>query len=258
MFRSLELNFETFRKKTDNSVKPEAALCVKGNTGNFLYVESFSSFAPLMEELDNKEKLTRGAEELFLRYGLRSVSMDDIARHLGISKKTIYQHFVDKDEVVATVAKGHMERQRQEFRQIAKESKNAVEELVKMSACLKEMMRNINPSLLFDMQKYHQKAWTEWLAFKQKFIRENIIRSLKQGIEEGVFRDDIDVDIIATMRLEQVQMVFDNNVFPRHRFNVPDVQMQLFDHFIHGIFTEKGRKLYLKYKQQNPQPYTVH
>jgi len=210
-----------------------------------------------MEELDNKEKLTRGAEELFLRYGLRSVSMDDIARHLGISKKTIYQHFVDKDEVVATVAKGHMERQRQEFRQIAKESKNSVEELVKMSICIKETMRNINPSLLFDMQKYHQKAWTEWLAFKQKFIRENIIRNLKQGIEEGVFREDVDMEVIATMRLEQVQMIFDNNVFPRHHYNVTDVSMQLFDHFVHGLFTDKGRKLYSKYKQQNPQPYTV-
>lgn len=210
-----------------------------------------------MEDKDSKEKLLRGAEELFTRYGLRSVSMDDIARHLGISKKTIYQHFADKDEVVATVAKGHMERQRLEFEKIARQSKNAVEELVRISFCLKENMKDINPSLLFDMQKYHQKAWNEWLSFKQKFIRENIIRSLKQGIDEGVFRDDVQMDIIATMRLEQVQMAFDNSIFPRHRFSVPEVQAQLFEHFIYGLFTDKGRKLYQKYKQQNPQPYTV-
>jgi TetR/AcrR family transcriptional regulator, cholesterol catabolism regulator len=210
-----------------------------------------------MEDKDNKEKLLRGAEELFMRYGLRSVSMDDIARHLGVSKKTIYQHFADKDEVVATVAKGHMEKQREQFDAIARQSKNAVEELVRISYCLKESMKNINPSLLFDMQKYHQKAWNEWLAFKQKFIRENIIRSLKQGIEEGVFREDIQMDIIATMRLEQVQMAFDGSVFPRHKFSVPEVQAQLFDHFIYGLFTDKGRKLYNKYKQQNPQPHTI-
>jgi TetR/AcrR family transcriptional regulator, cholesterol catabolism regulator len=207
-----------------------------------------------MEEQDSKEKLIKGAEELFLRYGLRSVSMDDIARHLGISKKTIYQHFADKDEVVATVAKGHMEKQRAQFEQIFRESKNSVEELVKISYCLKDSMRDVNPSLLFDMQKYHQKAWNEWLTFKQKYIRENIIRSLKQGIEEGVFRSDIDMDIIATMRLEQVQMAFDNSIFPRSKYDVPEVQAQLFDHFIHGLFTDKGRKLYQKYKQQNPQP----
>jgi len=209
-----------------------------------------------MEVLDNKEKLLKGAEDLFLQYGLRSVSMDDIARHLGISKKTIYQHFSDKDEVVATVAKGHMQQQRKQFEAIARQSKNAVEEVVMISLSLKESMRNINPSLLFDMQKYHPKAWSEWLLFKQKFIRENVIRSLKRGIEEGAFRDDIDMEIIATMRLEQVQMAFDNAVFPRNRYNVPEVSAQLFDHFIHGLFTDKGRKLYYKYKQQNPQPYT--
>jgi TetR/AcrR family transcriptional regulator, cholesterol catabolism regulator len=212
----------------------------------------------VMEELDNKEKLTKGAEDLFMRYGLRSVSMDDIARHLGISKKTIYQHFADKDEVVVMVAKGHMARQREQFDQIAREAKNAVDEMVKISALLKENMRNTNPSVFFDMQKYHQRAWGEWLAFKQKFIRENIVRNLKKGIEEGLFRDDVNLDIISTLRLEQVQMAFDNNVFPRERFNVAEVQAQLFDHFIHGVFTDKGKKLYQKYKQQNPQPHTIH
>jgi TetR/AcrR family transcriptional regulator, cholesterol catabolism regulator len=210
-----------------------------------------------MEELDNKEKLLKGAEELFLRYGLRSVSMDDIARHLGVSKKTIYQYFADKDEVVATVAKGQMENQRKQFDEIAKKSKNAVEELVNISFCIKETMRNINPSLLFDMQKYHPKSWNEWLKFKHKFIRENIVRSLQQGIEEGYFREDLDVDIIATLRLEQVQMAFDNTLFPRDKYSVPEIQLQIFDHFIHGLFTEKGKKLYQKYKQHNPQPYTI-
>jgi TetR/AcrR family transcriptional regulator, cholesterol catabolism regulator len=210
-----------------------------------------------MEEKENREKLLKGAEELFMRYGLRSVSMDDIARHLGISKKTIYQYFADKDEVVATVAKGHMERQRMQFDNIAKNSKNAVEELIHISYCIKETMKEINPSLMFDMQKYHQKAWTEWLTFKQKFIRQNVVRSLKQGIDEGVFRDDIDIDIIATMRLEQVQMAFDNNIFPRQKYHITEVQQQIFEHFIQGIFTDKGRKLYQKYKQQNPQPHTI-
>ncbi len=206
---------------------------------------------------DNKEKLLRGADELFMKYGLRSVSMDDIARHLGVSKKTIYQYFADKDEVVESVAKGHMQRQKEQFERIAMESKNAVEEMVRISFCLKENMRNINPSVLFDMQKYHQSSWNEWLKFKHKFIRENIIRSMKQGIEEGFFRDDFNMEILATMRLEQVQMAFDSSVFPREKFNMAEVQAQLFDHFIYGLFTDKGKKLYQKYKQKNPQPYSV-
>jgi AcrR family transcriptional regulator len=204
-----------------------------------------------MEELDNKEKLLKGAEDLFMKYGVRSVSMDDIARHLGISKKTIYQHFTDKDDVVVSVAKAHMERQRQQFDRIAAESKNAVEEMVKISINLKENMKNINPSLLFDMQKYHQRAWNEWLNFKHKFIRQSVMRSLRQGMEEGYFRPEMNVDIISMMRLEQVQMAFDNAVYPRDQYNIPEVQAQLFDHFVHGILTEKGKKLYQKYKEKN-------
>jgi TetR/AcrR family transcriptional regulator, cholesterol catabolism regulator len=211
-----------------------------------------------MEETDYKEKLLKGADELFMKYGLRSVSMDDIARHLGVSKKTIYQHFADKDEVVVSVAKSLMAKQKDQFEVIASSSKNAVEEMVKISFCLKEDMKNINPSVLFDMQKYHQAAWNEWLNFKQKYIRQNIIRSLKKGIAEGYFRDDINLNILAVMRLEQVQMAFDNSIFPRDQFNIPEVQAQLFDHFIYGVFTEKGKKLYEKYKIQNPQPHTIH
>lgn len=208
-----------------------------------------------MEETDYKEKLLKGADELFMKYGLRSVSMDDIARHLGVSKKTIYQHFADKDEVVVSVAKSLMAKQKVQFESIASQSKNAVEEMVKISFCLKEDMKNINPSVLFDMQKYHQSAWNEWLDFKQKYIRQNIIRSLKKGIAEGYFRGDINLEILAVMRLEQVQMAFDNTIFPRDQFNIPEVQAQLFDHFIYGVFTEKGKKLYEKYKQNNPQPH---
>lgn len=204
-----------------------------------------------MEELDNKEKLLKGAEALFMKYGVRSITMDEIARHLGISKKTIYQHFTDKDDIVESFARGHLERQRQQLDKITEESKNAVEEMVKLSICLKENMRGVNPSLLFDLQKYHPRAWNAWLEFKSKVIHQSIIRSMKQGMEEGYFRSDINMDVLARMRLEVVQMAFDSMIFPREEYNLPEVQAQLFDHFVHGIMTEKGKKLYQKYKESN-------
>lgn len=204
-----------------------------------------------MEEQDNKEKLLKGAEDLFMRYGVRSITMDDIARHLGISKKTIYQHFADKDDVVVSVAKSRLEKQRQQFDKVTAESKNSVEEMVKLSYCIKENMRDTNPSVLFDMQKYHQRAWNVWLEFKHKFIRQSVIQSLKRGIDEGYFRADINIDILVTMRLEVVQMAFDNMIFPRDQFNLTEVQSHLFDHFVYGILTEKGKKLYQKYKETN-------
>lgn len=210
---------------------------------------------PPMEDINIKEKIQKGAEDLFMRYGVRSISMDDIARHLSVSKKTLYQHFADKEDIVTITCQSHLNRNVNEFQSIRKTAKNALEELAQLSCCLKKNMQEINPSLLFDLQKYHPKAWNVWLNHKNKFIRESVVRNLKQGIEEGYFRPEIDPEVIAAVRLELVQLAFNEEIFPREKFRLPDVQMQIFDHFVFGLLTDKGRKLYLKYKEVNiPQP----
>lgn len=204
-----------------------------------------------MEEINIKEKIQKGAEELFMRYGVRSISMDDIARHLSVSKKTLYQHFADKDDIVTLTCKGHLDRNAGEFESISKSARNAIEELVQLSVCLKRNMEDMNPSLLFDLQKFHPKAWRVWLNHKNKFIRESVVRNLKQGIEEGFFRADLDPEVIASVRLEMVQLAFNEEIFPREKFKLSEVQMQIFDHFVSGLLTDKGRKLYQKCKQEN-------
>jgi AcrR family transcriptional regulator len=202
-----------------------------------------------LEQLDIKTKILRAAESLFMKYGVRSISMDDISRHLSVSKKTLYQHFADKEDIVSMTCQAHIDTIASQFREITRTSKNAIEELAKISRCLKQNTEDTNPSLLFDLQKYHPKAWSVWLNHKNKFIRESVIRNLQQGIAEGNYRPELNVDIIAAMRLELVQLPFDNNVFPNSRYRIAEVQMQIFDHFVHGIVTEKGRKLYQKYKE---------
>lgn len=202
-----------------------------------------------MEEADIKDKILKGAESLFMKYGVRSISMDDIARHLAVSKKTLYQHFEDKEDIVTSTCRSHIEGVAKEFLEIEVQAGNAIEELAKISLCLKQNTEEMNPTLLFDLQKYHPKAWEVWLDHKNNFIRESVVRNLKQGIEEGYFRGEINVDIIAAMRLELVQIAFDDRIFPPSRFRVADVQMQVFDHFVYGLVTEKGRKLYQKYKE---------
>jgi AcrR family transcriptional regulator len=210
-----------------------------------------------MEELDSKEKILKGAEDLFMRYGVRSVSMDDIARHLAVSKKTLYQHFADKDDLVMMVSKAILERHTVEFESIRVSTENPVEELAKISLCMKKNMEGLNPALLFDLQKYHAKAWNLWLDFKNKYLRESVIVNLKKGMADGYIRTDIDSEVMAALRIEQVQLAFNQDVFPRERFNLAEVQVQIFDHFVFGLVTEKGRKLYLKYKELNQQPSTV-
>lgn len=207
-----------------------------------------------MEEQEVKDKILKGAEELFMRYGIRSISMDDIARHLSVSKKTLYQHFSDKDELVLMVSRGHLERNREEFDAIETTAKNPIEELAQLSVCMKANMESMNPSLLFDLQKFHSKAWAEWIEFKGKYLRESIVRNLTAGIKEGYIRPEINPEIMAAMRMELVQIGFNNDVFPPSNFKLAEVQDQMFDHFVFGLVTDKGRKLYMKYKELNQQP----
>lgn len=203
-----------------------------------------------MEENDIKERVLRGAEELFMKYGVRSVSMDDVARHLSMSKKTLYHYFADKDEIVTMVAEYHMACDQKQYEEMRTSSANAIDELVKISGCLKRDLQKMNPSLLFDLQKYHAKAWSAWLKHKQKYIGDSIMRNLRQGIEEGFFRPVINAEILAIARLELIQLTFDDRIFPSAKYNLAEVNMQIFEHFIYGLLTDKGRKVYEKYKQQ--------
>jgi AcrR family transcriptional regulator len=203
-----------------------------------------------MEEKDVKEKILAGSEALFMKYGIRSVSMDDIARHLSVSKKTLYQHFADKDELVTVMSQSHMQRETSEYEAITKASENSIDELNKISVRIKCDMEEMNPSLLFDLQKFHPRAWSLWLKHKTDFIMHSIVRNLNQGINEGYFRSEINPEIIAISRLVLIESAFDDQIFPKVKFNLVEVQSQFFDHFVYGLCTDKGRKLYQKYKEQ--------
>nr|WP_281349583.1 TetR/AcrR family transcriptional regulator [Fulvivirga aurantia] len=190
---------------------------------------------------------------MFHKYGIRSVSMDDIARHLTVSKKTIYQYFKDKDEIVTLTLRAHMEMEMKEYDEVFEVATNAVEELALVSKCMRKDFKDMNPSLLFDMQKYHPGAWKIWLDFKNEFIKDHVVSNLKRGIEEGYFRKDIDVEVMAIFRVEQVQLAFDDSVFPSDQFDFKKVQMQFFNHFVHGIVTEKGLELFEAYLEKTLQ-----
>jgi AcrR family transcriptional regulator len=210
-----------------------------------------------MEENDIKDKILNGAAELFLRYGVRSISMDDIARHLTVSKKTLYQHFEDKEDLVTQASEAHIEKNKKQYEALTQSSANAIDELARISICLKHDMTEMNHSLLFDLQKYHPRAWNVWIEHKNKFIRESVVRNIKQGIEEGYYRADIDPEVMAAMRIETIPVAFDVRVFPQDKFNLAYVQMQIYEHFVYGLCTEKGRKLYQKYKEETLQTTTT-
>lgn len=200
--------------------------------------------------MEVKDKIIEGASFLFHKYGVRSVSMDDIARHLSMSKKTLYQYFKDKDELVTIGIQRHMEKEKAEYQEIEATAKDAIHEMTGVSQCMRKNLRDLNASLLFDLQKYHPKAWGVWLDFKDNYIKDSIVATLCRGVEQGLFRKEIDPEVMAIFRVEQVQMAFDDRIFPANKYDFKEVQMKFLDHFIHGIVNEKGRKLLTQYLEQ--------
>ena len=196
-----------------------------------------------MTDQEIKDRIMTQGGELFKRYGIRSVTMDDLASHLSISKKTIYQFFKDKKEVVSASVRYMLDKELNELYEITENSKDVVEELVLLSEYFKKMTRQMNPTLLFDMKKYHPEAWNLYLNRKETCYRSRLEAVLLRGKEQGVIRDGIHPYIISRMRMEVVEMGFNPDIFPSEEYDISEVQMNLFDHFVHGIVTPKGLEL---------------
>ncbi len=177
--------------------------------------------------------------------------MDDVAREVSISKKTIYQHFNHKDDLVTETTRAHLQREMEEFEEIGTGARDAVDELYQLSKCIRKNISNINPSLLYDLQKYHPDAWEVFKNYKDNFIRGRIVNNIVRGKEEGLYRADIDENILSIMRVEQIQIMFDERIFPKNDFDFVNIQMQVFDHFIHGLLSDKGRKVYKDYQEKH-------
>jgi AcrR family transcriptional regulator len=198
--------------------------------------------------MSQTERIILGGEELFLKAGIKSVTMDDIARHLGMSKKTIYQFFKDKNELVIALVQKKLKEDENQMEEIVNKSGNVIEGMINMMKCSEDIFSRINPIVIHDLQKYHPDAWKQFQNFKSGVIVQTLEELLKKGIEQGYIRADIDVKIIARMRMIQVEMGFNTAIFPHSEFNVWKVQQQFHEHFNYGICTLEGYRLLNEYR----------
>ena len=198
--------------------------------------------------METKHRIIQEATHLFLRLGIRSVSMDEISTQLGISKKTLYQHFQDKDELVDLVLKEQIVHMQAETEQTVKSSSNAVEEIFNTMDMMVKHSRNMHPMVLFDLQKYHFTSFQKFLAYKNTFLLNIISNNLKKGVEEGFYRSDIKIDILAKFRLETLMIGFNMDAFPPEQYNVTEVSLVIIENFLYGLATEKGFNMIEKYK----------
>lgn len=201
------------------------------------------------KDKETRDRIMSAAEELFMRYGFKSITMDEIAKHLGVSKKTIYQHFKDKDAIVCQCIANHMDSEKCTAAEIFSKADNPVEEFLIEAQHLKATFNMVHPTIIFELRKYHPKAWAIFQEHKEKWMIRSIVENLKKGMATGYYRPDMEPEIMARLRMEQVALGFDPTVFPNGRFELKTIQLQFIEHFIHGLLTDKGRDFLNTYIQ---------
>ncbi|MEN2284432.1 TetR/AcrR family transcriptional regulator [Algoriphagus sp. SE2] len=198
-----------------------------------------------------RDKILEVAIEQFSHYGVRIVTMEDIARLTGISKKTIYQEFKDKKELVKIAFSTVLEEDTVKLRSILNSSDGVIEHLVYTSKMVRERMGKLNPLVIMEIQRYFPDTWAVFEEYRTEVIEKDLIKVLERGKELGYFRPEINSPLLAKMRVDQISAGFDLANFRDSKFSLMELQVSVLDHFLHGIFTEKGRKAYLKKQNSN-------
>jgi AcrR family transcriptional regulator len=193
------------------------------------------------------ELIVTKARELFFSYGLKSVSMDDVARQAGISKKTIYQSFSDKAELVHTIVNELVACHHRLFGDCQVTASDAIDEVLKQSATPFDTWAAVTPGFFYELQKFFPEVWRKLEHHKQNVLLPGIIANLERGKREDVYRDNLPVAFIADIRIHQLTTVLQPQVFTTQRMSVNQLMNELTLFYLNGITTEKGKKLLTKY-----------
>ncbi len=199
--------------------------------------------------MEPQEKIQKAALTLFFKYGIKRVTMDDIAKELGMSKKTIYQFYKEKDDLVNQLCDSELVDHERQFDEMNEEAKDPIHEIMLISIKMKEMMQNINPIFFLDLQKFYPTAFKRFQSFKEDCAYKNVLTNIKRGKELGVYRADIDVEFTARYRMAQIDMLMFGSYFSFEKISFTQTSELILDLFAYGICTVKGHKLINNYKK---------
>ncbi|TAJ14046.1 TetR/AcrR family transcriptional regulator [Marinilabiliaceae bacterium JC017] len=191
-----------------------------------------------------RQNIIERSFHLFHRYGIKSVSMDDIAREMGMSKKTLYQCVKDKGELVEAVMTYVRDFIGGAVNVFHDEKVNAIEQHLVHRNAFQEKFVHHNPTLSFDLRKYYPVIYHEMNEWKRKTVYDAHRANLQQGIKEGFYREDIDPDIIARLMVAHSIFTFDptNEIFEPNSMNDQATIHQVYKYHFIGICTEEGLK----------------
>lgn len=205
--------------------------------------------------MEVKDRIKQKADELYRRYGIKSVTMDEIANQLGVSKKTIYQSFSDKDELVDAVIVDILKYNKDCCQSYKTKAQNAIHEVFLAMEMLQVMFDNMNPAILHDIERNHPATYKKFKEYKYKYLFEIVKENIERGKREELYRPEVNTDVIAKIRLETMMLPFNEQLFPKNKFSLVTLHQQLIEYFLFGIASLKGYKLILKYQKESSDSY---
>ena len=193
--------------------------------------------------MNQKQQILEKAEELYLKIGIKSVSMDDLARSLGISKKTLYQYVENKNDLVNQIIECHINEEIEAVTRILHNSDNAVDELLQVAKYVLTQLRKLSPTAVYDLKKYYRASWDTIEKHNQHFVYNNIKSNIERGQKEGIYRDDVRADIIAKLYVSQNFLIVNEDFFPLKEYDREKLFEQFIMYHVRGIASPKGLEI---------------
>lgn len=178
--------------------------------------------------------------ETFMRFGIKSVTMDDIARNLRISKKTLYQFVSDKNDLVSKCIRHEHSEDKCRIKEILDRNLNAIDEIFAIMEMVSEQLKQVHPSIFYDLEKYYPEAWNEFHSFKNEFVHDIIRNNIEKGKAEGHYRPDVNAVVIARMYVNRMDDLWNPDVFPPSEFKFHDLYLEVMRYHIRGIASQAG------------------
>ncbi len=196
----------------------------------------------------DKQTIIANISSIFMSRGIKNITMDDIAKQLKISKRTLYEMFETKSNLINIIIKRKLDEVKRIIEKFIKESENAVDVMVNISKTIIQMYKDSHSSLLQDLKKYYRETWLEIDNFHNNYILHVVQQNLERGIDEGFYRAEISPKILSAFYIIQLQLFSNLSNFKLKKENHEKLITQFFDYHIYGILSYKGIKYYLKLK----------
>lgn len=187
-----------------------------------------------------KQKVLKGAEALFMRYGIKSVTMDDVSRELGMSKKTLYQYVENKADLIRQVILEHIREEKEAMAEIRATAVDAIDEILKIARYVLEVLRQTSPNVIYDLRKYYRESWRLMEDLHREYVYEVIKANIHRGVEQGLYRPGLDPDIIARLYVGKTMIVVDEEFFPPDQYRKEHLFAAYMEYHIRGVASQKG------------------